>query len=108
MSQAVRYSSASDIIVLAGQVARENSLDVATQTAQTLEAIDDVLAEAGCDKSNMISATIWLADISDYNEMNKVWDSWIVPEHAPARVCVEAKLADPALRVEIQVTAIAR
>ena len=64
-----------------------------------------MLAEAGTDKTKILTATIWLADMSGFGEMNKIWDAWVAPGHAPARACVEAKLAAPIYTVEIMVVA---
>ena len=67
--------------------------------------IDALLSEAGTDKSKLISATIWLSDMSSFNEMNEVWDAWVTPGDTPARACVESKLAAPQFTVEIGVIA---
>ena len=90
---------------MAGQVADDTTLDVKGQTAQILAKVDKFLAEAGSDKSKVLSANIWLTDISTWSQMNEVWDAWISPGNAPARATVEAKLANPALKVEIMVQA---
>ena len=86
---------------LAGQVADDTSLDVKGQTRQILAKIDGLLAEAGLDKTKLLSASIWLADYRSFAEMNEVWDAWVVPGQAPARACVESKLAFPPYTVEI-------
>lgn len=78
---------------------------VADQTRDILAQIDQSLAEIGSSKSHILMATIWLADIASYDAMNAVWDSWVEPGQAPARVCVESRLADPGYALEIQVTA---
>jgi enamine deaminase RidA (YjgF/YER057c/UK114 family) len=75
------------------------------QTRDILGQIEQSLTEIGSDKSKLLHATIWLADIAFYDEMNAVWDAWVVPGHAPARVCVESRLADPDYKLEIQVIA---
>jgi enamine deaminase RidA (YjgF/YER057c/UK114 family) len=80
-------------------------LSVAEQTRDILGQIEQSLAEIGSEKSKLLHATIWLADIASYDEMNAVLDAWIVPGQAPARVCVESKLADPDYNLEIQVLA---
>ena len=67
--------------------------------------IDELLAAAGTDKSRLLSATIWLADIRHFNEMNAVWDAWVSPGNTPGRACVEARLAAPQWKVEIAVVA---
>jgi enamine deaminase RidA (YjgF/YER057c/UK114 family) len=102
MSQAVIHG---DTVYLAGQVATDPTAGVAGQTRQVLEAIDRLLAESGSDKTRILSATIYLADIGTFAEMNRVWDTWVSPQNTPARATVEAKLAMPVFKVEIQVIA---
>jgi enamine deaminase RidA (YjgF/YER057c/UK114 family) len=103
MSQAVAYGN---LVFLAGQVAlRAPGASVAEQTADILAKTDELLAEAGSDKSKLISASIWLTDIATFNEMNAVWDAWVAPGNTPARACVESKLAAPQFTVEIAVIA---
>jgi enamine deaminase RidA (YjgF/YER057c/UK114 family) len=96
---------ASGTAYLAGQVADDPTADITGQTQQVLAQIDDLLFEAGTDKSKILSATIYLPDIGDFAAMNAVWEKWVVPGQTPARATVEAKLAAPGLRVEIQVVA---
>lgn len=102
MSQAVVHGHT---VYLAGQVADDPRADVAGQTRQVLAAIDALLAEAGTDKTHILSATIYLADIGTFAQMNSVWDTWVPAGHTPARATVEAKLAAPQYKVEIQVIA---
>jgi enamine deaminase RidA (YjgF/YER057c/UK114 family) len=102
MSQAVVHGST---VYLAGQVADDPSQDVAGQTKQILGKIDALLARVGSDKSTLLSATIWLADISTFNQMNGVWDAWVIEGSTPARATVEAKLAAPNFKVEIGIIA---
>ena len=102
MSQGVIHGNT---VYLAGQVADDPVPSVAEQTRQVLARIDRLLAEAGTDKSRLLSANIWLADISRFDEMNAVWDSWVEPGHAPARATVQSTLARPANLVEIMVIA---
>jgi enamine deaminase RidA (YjgF/YER057c/UK114 family) len=78
---------------------------VAEQTRDILAQIDDSLAQAGSDRSKLIEATIWLADMASYAEMNSVWDAWVAPGCPPTRACVEAKLASPEYALEIRVLA---
>jgi enamine deaminase RidA (YjgF/YER057c/UK114 family) len=78
---------------------------VRQQTKNVLRGIDDVLKRAGTDKSKLLSATVWLTDMAKFDEMNSVWDKWVIPGNTPARVCVEAKLALPGFEVEIAVIA---
>jgi len=94
-------------IYLAGQVAEDPSADVTGQTRQILASIDRLLAAAGSDKTRILSATIYLADIDTFAQMNSAWDAWVPAGHTPARATVEARLAAPHYKVEIQVIAAA-
>ncbi len=102
MSQAVVHAG---FAFLAGQVADDTTQDVKGQTAQILAKIDRLLAKVGSDKSRILSATIWLASYTSYNDVNEVWDAWVPEGDAPARACVESKLALPQYVVEIGVIA---
>jgi len=93
-------------VYLAGQVAhRAAGKSVGEQTADILSAIDALLAECGTSKEKLLSANIWLADISTFDDMNKVWDAWVSLGNTPARATVEATLASPNYTVEIMVVA---
>ena len=98
MSQMV---AAGGFAFIAGQVADDTSLDVAGQTRQILDKLDRLLEEAGLDKRRIVSASIWLADHRSFADMNKIWDAWVPKGQAPARACVESKLAFPQFTVEI-------
>jgi enamine deaminase RidA (YjgF/YER057c/UK114 family) len=103
MSQAVIHGG---MVFLAGQVSKNKAgASVAEQTQDILAEIDRLLAQAGTDKSRLLSASIWLTDIRAFNEMNEVWDEWLPQGAAPARATVEARLAAPQFNVEIMVTA---
>lgn len=102
MSQAVVHG---DTIYLAGQVAKDPPGNVTGQTQAILSEIDRLLALCGSSKSRILSATIYLADMKSFPDMNKAWDSWVVPGATPARATVEAKLAGPEYLVEIAVIA---
>ena len=101
MSQIVKHG---ETIYLAGQVGTAGA-SVAQQTQDCLDKIDALLGEVGSDKSRVLQAVIWLADMADFEEMNGVWDAWVPDGAAPARACGEAKLARPDFTVEIIVTA---
>ncbi|MEB2605620.1 RidA family protein [Burkholderia cenocepacia] len=92
---------AGGLAFVAGQVADDTSLDVAGQTRQILDKIDRLLEGVGLDKRRIVSASIWLADYRSFAEMNSVWDAWVPQGDAPARACVESKLAFPQYTVEI-------
>ena len=101
MSQAVIHNG---LVYLAGQIDAPGE-DTAAQTRAVLDKIDALLAEAGTDKSHVLTATIWLADMSDFGAMNEIWDQWLGGANAPARATGEVKLATPDYRVEIIITA---
>jgi enamine deaminase RidA (YjgF/YER057c/UK114 family) len=101
MSQMVIHG---DTIYLAGQVAAPGD-SVTAQTTGILKQIDDLLAEAGSDKTKILQAVIWLDDMANFAEMNKVWDAWVPKGHEPARAAGSADLATPDYKVEIIVTA---
>ena len=103
MSKAVVHGNT---VYLAGQVAdKSKGGSVADQTKEIVGIVDDLLKEAGTDKTKILSATIYLSDISTFPQMNSVWDTWVVPGETPARATVEAKLATPDYTVEIAVIA---
>jgi enamine deaminase RidA (YjgF/YER057c/UK114 family) len=101
MSEAVAYNG---ILWVAGQVGQPGA-SVADQTRQCLAEVDRILAAAGTDKTRILSAQIWLADIASFAEMNSVWDQWVPQGQTPARATGEAKLATPDYKVEVIVTA---
>ena len=101
MSQAVIHG---DTVYLAGQVGAPGE-SVTAQTKAVLASVEALLAQAGSDKSKILTATIWLADMADFAEMNAVWDVWIDGKDAPARATGEAKLATPDYKVEVIVVA---
>jgi enamine deaminase RidA (YjgF/YER057c/UK114 family) len=103
MSQAV---VANGFVFLAGQVATDPSADVEGQTRQVLGEIDRLLGIAGTRKDRILSATIYLADVSTFAQMNKSWEAWVPVDAKPARATVEAKLVAPEYKVEIQVVAL--
>lgn len=99
---------AGGFIHLAGQTAKATrGASVTEQAREILSTIDALLDQAGSDKSRLVVAQVWLTDIGTFDEFNAVWDAWVHPDGKPARACVEAKLADPALTVEVMVSALA-
>jgi enamine deaminase RidA (YjgF/YER057c/UK114 family) len=103
MSKAVVHG---DTVYVAGQVSQNAAgRSVTEQTKDILAIIDGILAQAGTDKSKLLSANIWLTDIGTFGEMNAVWDAWVSPGNTPARATVEARLAAPQYTVEIAVIA---
>ena len=100
MSKIVKHNG---VVYLCGQVGSGDT--VTEQTQDCLSRIETLLAKAGSSKEQILQAIVWLSDMSDFAEMNTVWDAWVPEGHAPARACGEAKLARDVLKVEIIVTA---
>lgn len=93
------------IAYLSGLVAGDKSLDVAGQTSQILGRIDKHLADAGTSKHRLLTAVVWLSDMSKKEELNAVWSAWIDPANPPVRACIGAELSSASTLVEIMVTA---
>ena len=93
------------IVYVSGQVPVTRHAPVRQQTEEILAKIDGLLAQAGSSRSHLLNASIWLADIVTFDAMNEAWDAWVPAGCAPARATVEARIADPAWRVEIAVVA---
>lgn len=104
MSQAVVGGGT---VYIAGQVADDWNASIEEQTRQVLAKIDALLAEAGSEKSKLLAVNVFLPHIKDFDAMNSVYDTWIDPANPPARACVEARLADGSLRVEMTAVALA-
>jgi len=103
MSEAVIHGGK---VYLAGVVAEAaKGMPVKEQTADILAQIDATLKKAGSNKTKILKANVWLADISTFADMNAAWDAWAVPGQTPARATVESKLAAPEYTVEIMVEA---
>jgi enamine deaminase RidA (YjgF/YER057c/UK114 family) len=100
MSKIVKHNG---VAYLCGQVGDGET--VAEQTRDCLSRVEALLERAGSSPERILQAIVWLADMADFDEMNAVWDAWVPKGHAPARACGEARLARPALKVEIIVTA---
>jgi enamine deaminase RidA (YjgF/YER057c/UK114 family) len=102
MSRIVKHNG---VIYLCGQVCKDASKGIEEQTSSMLEKVDELLEQAGSDKEHLLSATIYLKEMTDFSKMNAVWDSWVPEGSAPARACVEASMARDVLLVEISVIA---
>jgi len=89
------------VAYLAGEVPDDTSKDITGQTEEVLAKIEKLLRQAGSDKTKILSAQIFLPDMKDFAGMNVAWEQWVVPGHTPARATIEAKLANPAYKVEI-------
>lgn len=93
------------VAYLAGQVPNDGKADITEQTRQVLATVDALLAEAGTDKTRILMAQIFLADLKDFAGMNVAWEEWVAAGNAPPRATVQALLADPDFKVEIVITA---
>jgi enamine deaminase RidA (YjgF/YER057c/UK114 family) len=103
MSRAVAYNG---LVFVSGQTAEDRTQDIDGQTRQVLAKVDKFLAEAGTDKTRLLSAQIRLRDIqADFAGMNEVWDGWVAEGAAPARATAQCAMASPEILVEIIVTA---
>lgn len=103
-----RYSEAvisNGLIFASGQIPANPEANAHDQIVNVLAQIDQLLAQLNSDKSMIIDALIFLADLSDYETLNEVWDRWVIPKQAPARTTVQAKLAHPAWKIEIKIVA---
>jgi enamine deaminase RidA (YjgF/YER057c/UK114 family) len=96
------------LIYLSGQVPDERSGGIAGQAQQVLKKIDDLLAEAGTDKSRLLSAQVWLKSMDDFAAFNAVWDAWVTPGETPTRCCGKVEMNDPKCLVEITAVAALR
>lgn len=99
-SKIVKYQG---IAYITGQVGEGETIQ--EQTTECLRRLDQLLINAGSSREMMLRATIWLADMKDFDGLNEIWNAWVPSGHAPARACGEAKLARPELKVEIIVDA---
>ena len=103
LSRAVVYNG---MVFLAGATADDRSQEIRGLTKQALAKIERFLANAGTDKSRLLSAQIWLKDIAnDFAGMNEIWDAWTAPNAAPARATAQCEMGAPNVLVEIIVTA---
>ncbi len=94
-----------DTVYLCGQVGLDFNTDIQEQTRTMLDKVDTLLNQAGSDINHLLSATIFLADMADFEAMNEIWDNWVPAGNAPARACVKAAMARPEWKVEISVIA---
>ncbi len=92
-------------VYLCGQVADNTEDPIGPQTENMLAKVDALLAQAGSSREHLLSATVYIRDMKDFDGMNAVWDAWVPEGHAPARACVEARMARPDILVEVSVVA---
>ena len=94
-----------DTVYLCGQVCKDSTKGIRAQTETMLEKVDELLLQSGSNREHMLSATVYVRDMKDFAAMNEVWDAWVPEGYAPARACVEARMARAELLVEISVVA---
>jgi len=95
-----------NLAFVAGQISRDNDGtligpgDVKAQTRVVIEKIQEILAEAGMTLEDVVSATVYLQNLSDYKDMNEVYAT-LFKKDFPARATVRADLAGEGVLVEI-------
>jgi enamine deaminase RidA (YjgF/YER057c/UK114 family) len=95
-----------DVLYMTGQIAEDHAGENLTlQTQEVLQRIDTLLAEAGSNKTRILKAYLYVADMNNFGEINAVWDKWVAPGHEPARTTIEAKLTGPQYDIEIGIIA---
>lgn len=102
MSRIVKHNGT---VYLCGQTAGDAAWDITEQTQRCLEKIDALLETAGSSRNQLLSVTIYIRDMKDFQAMNAVWDAWVANGEKPARACVEARMARDVILVEFTVTA---
>lgn len=102
MSRAVIHNNT---LYLCGQVAANAEADISEQTQTMLDKVEALLSKYHSSKEHILSATIYLKSMSDFSDMNAVWESWVPKGFAPARACISASMAREALLVEISIVA---
>ena len=105
LSRVVVFNGA---VHIGGLLPNRSDVSVGDQTREILEKIDSLLAKAGSEKSRLVSAMVWLKDISTVSDMNEVWQAWVPEGTAPARACVESVPGSKEFAVEISVIAAQR
>ena len=79
--------------------------DIATQTADILSKVDALLAVHGSSKHRLLSATLYITDLSLRPAANKVWTAWLPEGDEPARTSAAASALMPGELIEIVFTA---
>lgn len=102
MSRIVKHNGT---VYLCGQVGADANTGITEQTQTMLDKVDTLLEQAGSSKEHILSATVYIRDMKDFAAMNAVWDVWVPEGFAPARACVEARMARPELLVEVSIVA---
>ncbi len=102
MSRIVKHNGT---VYLCGQVCADAEQGIKEQTETMLAKVDTLLEQGGSDRTQILSATIYIKDMQDFAAMNEVWDDWVPEGYAPARACVQASMARESLLVEISVIA---
>lgn len=105
ISQAVEHGN---VVYLAGITPDPVEGCIKAQTRQVLQRVDELLQEAGTDRSRLLSAQVWLADMRQFEDHNAVWNAWVDPGNPPVRACLTTQFWRPGMLVEVMVTAALR
>src|SRR5574341_2166697 len=81
-----------DTVYTAGIVTDNPKLDIRGQTEDVLRKIDALLQQAGTNKTRLLTATVYLPDMKNFQAMNGVWEQWVAPANPPARATIGAAL----------------
>jgi enamine deaminase RidA (YjgF/YER057c/UK114 family) len=68
------------------------SASMEDQTREALKQLDLHLAEAGSNKSHLLTVTVYITDMAHKAEMNRAWDAWVDRANPPQRACIGAAL----------------
>ncbi|MFC3331520.1 enamine deaminase RidA (YjgF/YER057c/UK114 family) [Paenalcaligenes hominis] len=106
MSKAVVHNG---VVYISGQVPQQTlTQGFEAQVKEVLHLIDTILSSVGCSRASLLSVSVSLADVGDFDVLNAVWEDWIDPENKPARITVGATLTSPEFKVEIGAIAAAK
>jgi 2-iminobutanoate/2-iminopropanoate deaminase len=101
---------AGNTLYVAGQEGSDDSGKLAPggigpETTAALENIQKVLKAAGFDLKDVVNVTVYLADIHEFPDMNKVYKS-VMPDPKPARATVQVGALVNNARIEISAIAV--
>ncbi len=100
-----RIVEANGMLYFGGIVAEDKSASMRGQTEQILSRIGALLSEAGSGKDKVLTATIFITDMGQKDEMNEAWTGWFAPEHLPSRATIGVADLGPKVLIEVVITA---
>jgi len=95
------------VLHFSGFIADDFSEGMAGQTLQVCQKMKKALEDIGSSKDNVLTATIYLADFSKKEEMNRVWVDWFKGDQLPARSTIGVATLGPGILIEVVITAAA-